>query len=164
MLRPFNLISAFCLLALAIITGSPRADVAAKEFRPFRGQGEAVWDNIFNGLFAPPANFSGEIQVNHMGRTAQRGTLFLDPPNPNTGIAPGRGSVTFTAANGDSISFDYEGELNSLTGEGKGTFTITSGTGRFTNATGGGTFRALIDLTRSVSQPMSVRLDGRISY
>jgi hypothetical protein len=160
MIRRVNLlISAICLVGFVFIAGAP-----AKEFRPFRGQGEAVWDNIFNGLFAPPANFSGEIQVTHMGRTAQRGTLFLSPPNPNTGIAPGRGSVTFTAANGDSISFNFQGKLNSLTGEGKGTFTITGGTGRFADAAGNGTFRALIDLTRSVNQPMSVKLDGRISF
>jgi hypothetical protein len=36
--------------------------------------------------------------------------------------------------------------LNAATGEGTGTFTFTGGTGRFADATGGGTFDALIDL------------------
>ena len=64
----------------------------------------------------------------------------------------------------DSVSFDYEGLLNAVTGEGSGTFTFTGGTGRFAGATGGGTFDALIDLSFATEQPMTVTLDGTISY
>jgi hypothetical protein len=41
---------------------------------------------------------------------------------------------------------------------------FTSGTGRFADVSGQGTFDALIDLSFSSGQPMTVALDGRISY
>jgi hypothetical protein len=131
--------------------------------RPFHGRVTAVWDNIFDGLLAPPATFAGGGPVTHMGDTTQTGTLFLGPPDESL-VYPGYGSVTIVAANGDKVTFDYEGYLNALTGEGIGTFTITGGTGRFAGATGGGTFDALIDLSFATGQPMSVVLDGEISY
>ena len=54
--------------------------------------------------------------------------------------------------------------LDALTGEGTGTFTFTTGTGRFADVSGQGTFDALIDLSFPTAQPMTVTLDGRISY
>ena len=155
---------ALCLAALALTS-----DMAAKNSRPFKGQGEAVWDNVFKALpppfpsSQPPATFNGTIQVTHMGRSTQQGTLFLDPPTA-PGIFPGRGSVTFTAANGDTLTFDFLGELNANTGEGEGRFTVTGGTGRFDKATGAGTFSALIGLLLPANQPMAVELNGRITY
>ena len=147
-------------LGLAIVTGiSP---VRAGNPRPFHGNVTATWDNIFNGLFAPPANFTGGGPVTHMGNTKQTGTLVLEAPVA-PGIFPGFGSVTITAANGDQVTFDYEGFLDALTGEGTGTFTFTGGTGRFAGATGQGTFDALIDLSLPANQPMAVTLNGQIS-
>jgi len=153
------------LLALALVACSLAQQVSAKEpkFQPFKSRVEAVWDNIFNGLFAPPANFVGISQTTHMGRTAQQGTLVLGPPVA-PGIFPGEGSVTLTAANGDKLSFDYVGLLNAATGEGAGTFVFTGGTGRFANAKGDGTFYALINTSLPANQPMVVTLDGRINY
>jgi len=146
---------------LAIITAACPA--TAGKARPFKGHVTAVWDNVFAGLFAPPANFLGGGPVTHMGNTFQTGTLFLLPPDENF-VAPGFGSVTIIAANGDQLSFDYEGELHALTGEGIGTFTFAGGTGRFANVSGGGTFYALIDTSLPDNQPMTVELDGAISY
>ena len=80
------------------------------------------------------------------------------------GEVSGHGSVTITAANGDTLSFDYVGLLFADTGEGVGTFTFTGGTGRFAHASGSGTFDALIDLSLPDHQPMTVVLDGRISF
>jgi hypothetical protein len=77
---------------------------------------------------------------------------------------PGFGSVTIVAANGDSVSFDYVGVLDALTGEGTGSFTFTTGTGRFADVSGQGTFDALIDLSFPTGQPMTVTLEGNISY
>jgi hypothetical protein len=134
-----------------------------KKARPFHAEATATWDNVFNGLFAPPANFEGSGTATHLGDITQSGTLFLAPPDANF-VFPGYGSVTFVAANGDSVSFDYEGFLNAVTGEGTGTFTFTGGTGRFAGATGSGTFDALIDLSFATEQPMTVTLDGSISY
>jgi hypothetical protein len=84
--------------------------------------------------------------------------------DPDTLTAPGIGIVTMTAANGDQLSFDYEGTLFAATGESIGTYTFTGGTGRFADATGGGAFYALIDLTAPQNQTMSVILDGEIDY
>jgi len=151
------------LLAVCLTVFTLPGVVAAKNSRPFKAQGQAVWDNVFKGLFNPPANFTGTIEATHLGRSTQQGTLFLGPPNANH-IAPGQGAVMFTAANGDTLTFDYEGQLNAGTGEGSGRFTITGGTGRFAGATGGGTFQALIDVSRTTNQPMVVALDGRITY
>jgi hypothetical protein len=98
-----------------------------------------------------------------MGNTKQRGTLTLEAPiAPN--LYPGFGSVTITAANGDQLSFDYVGILNAGTGQGTGIFAFTGGTGRFARATGGGFFDASIDLSFATEQPMTVVLDGVISF
>jgi hypothetical protein len=150
-------------LAFILVLAGTRSSADENQSLPFHGKVAATWDNIFNGLFAPPANFGGGGPVTHMGNTTQFGTLFLGPPNANL-MAPGYGSVTIVAANGDSVSFDYEGLLNAATGEGTGTFTFTGGTGRFANVTGQGTFDALIDLSLPSDQPMKVTLDGTISY
>jgi hypothetical protein len=158
MRRPASLFS-LCLLLVLGADVSP----AAAESLPFHGNVSATWDNIFDGLFAPPANFEGGGPVTHMGNTTQTGTLYLEAPNSD-GLFPGYGSVTITAANGDQLTFDYEGLLNPLTGEGYGTFTFTGGTGRFAGATGGGTFDASIDVSLPDDQPMTVVLDGTINF
>ena len=154
------LLATLAISSLAPIDASP---AAAEGPRPFHGDVVATWDNIFNGLFAPPATFTGTSLVTHMGRTAQQGTLVLGTPDENF-VAPGSGFVTMTAANGDELTFYYEGLLYAQTGEGIGTFTFTSGTGRFASATGGGTFYALIDTSLPENQPMTVVLDGQIDF
>ena len=131
--------------------------------RPFKGSVSATWDNIFLGLVAPPATFLGGGPTTHMGKTIQTGNLFLEAPI-GPGVFPGYGTVTITAANGDSVTFDYVGILNALTGEGTGTFLFTGGTGRFANVTGSGTFYALIDTSLPDNQPMTVELDGTIDF
>jgi hypothetical protein len=148
-------------LAIASFTAAP---AAAKGALPFKGNLTATWDNVFFGLIAPPAHFAGEGNVTHMGKVAQAGTLTLQPVQIAPGVFPGSGTVTFTAANGDKVTFDYVGKLNSVTGEGIGTFTFTSGTGRFRGVSGGGNFYALIDVSLPGGQPMTVVLDGKIDY
>jgi hypothetical protein len=154
---------ASCLSILLFAFAAATSPASAGDSLSFRGRVTATWDNIFNGLFAPPANFTGGGPVTHMGNTKQHGTLILGAPVA-PGIFPGYGSVTITAANGDSLSFDYIGFLNAGTGEGTGMFTFTGGTGRLANATGDGIFDALIDLAAGAPQPMTVVLDGQISY
>jgi len=149
-------------LCLLVVFGAAAPPAVAEE-RPFAGRVAATWDNIFDGLFAPPATFAGGGPVTHMGLTQQQGTLVLEAPIAD-GVFPGYGSVTITAANGDQLTFDYVGLLFAATGEGVGTFTFTGGTGRFANATGGGTFDALIDLSLPADQPMTVVLSGKIDF
>jgi hypothetical protein len=152
---------ALCLVLPASMPAPAHAD--EDEAVPFHGKVSATWDNIFLALVDPPATFTGGGPVTHMGKTKQNGTLTLGLPNAE-GLFPGYGSVTITAANGDQLTFDYTGFLNAETGEGTGTFTFTGGTGRFADATGGGTFDAFIDLSLPTDQPMTVTLDGKISY
>ena len=160
--QPSTIRRAVYLGALLFLFAATVSPASAGKPLPFRGRVTATWDNVFNGLFAPPANFTGFGPVTHLGNTKQKGTLTLRP-SP-TGIFPGFGSVTITAANGDLLSFDYVGSLNAGTGKGTGTFTFTGGTGRFRGATGGGTFVALIDVTVPAGQSMTVVLDGKIKY
>lgn len=159
MQRPCNLFS----LCLLLVLGGGASSATAAE-RPFHGSVDATWDNVFDGFTPDGATFEGGGPVTHMGKTTQTGILFLSPVPNADGLYPGFGSVTITAANGDKLTFDYEGLLNPLTGEGTGTFTFTGGTGRFAHATGGGTFDALIDLSLPEDQPMTVVLDGKINY
>jgi len=150
-------------LAFGLVIGAASPLALAAGSRPFKGRVAATWDNIFNGLSPTGATFQGGGPVTHMGNTTQKGTLFLQPT-----IAPlvfrGSGTVTITAANGDDLILKYEGLLFAATGEGRGTFTLSGGTGRFANATGQGTFSALIDTSLPVNQPMTVELNGRITY
>jgi hypothetical protein len=159
MLRRLSLVGLCLVLALAVASPARAGDP-----RPFHGRCIATWDNIL-GAFTPiGANFVGSGPVTHMGYTVQQGDLFFDGPPDLTGFAHGMGSVTLTAANGDELTFDYVGVLDANTGAGDGTFTFVGGTGRFAGATGEGTFHAVIDLSYPVAQPMTVVLDGQVSY
>jgi hypothetical protein len=151
------------LIAPCLLLVFAGSQTPASAPRPFQGRVTAAWDNIFLALVAPPAHFVGGGPVTHMGMTTQAGTLVLEAPI-SLGVFPGHGSVTITAANGDTVSFDYEGLLFANTGEGVGTFTFTGGTGRFAHASGSGTFDAHIDLSLPDHQPMTVVLDGKISF
>jgi hypothetical protein len=156
-------------LLIVIIASSAQAD--AKKPRSFQSRVVATWDNVFAALPPEPfgglgkAKFVGTSQTSHMGRSTQSGTLILypDPNSPPAAPMRGDGFVTITAANGDELTFKYEGLLYA-NGEGTGTFTFTEGTGRFVGATGGGKFYAQINLAQPAPQPMTVLLDGRISY
>jgi hypothetical protein len=150
-------------LSLVILLGATASPAAAGDWRPFTGDVKATWDNIFLGLVAPPANFTGGGPVTFMGRTKQVGTLVLDQAIA-PGIYPGSGSVTITAEDGDKLTFVYGGLLDANDGVGSGTFIFTGGTGKFAHATGGGIFYADIDLSVPTNQPMTVDLDGRIKF
>jgi len=158
--------AALVVAALLLISAPSFAE--AKNLRPFKGRVVATWDNVFAALPPPAgislAKFIGTSQMTHMGNAAQSGTLTLTP-NGHPFLIPGNGSVTITAANGDTVKFDYTGILNAANGEGTGTFNITGGTGRFAGATGGGTFFAAINFSSGpVNAPMTVVLDGQIDY
>jgi hypothetical protein len=152
-------------LALSLCLGAATGVSLARggHSLPFKGNVTTTWDNIFDALYVPPANFVGGGPVTHLGNTTQTGTLTLEAPIA-PGLFPGYGSVTIVAANGDAVSFDYTGILNAGTGEGTGSFAFTSGTRRFAHVSGQGTFDAFINLSLPSDQPMTVTLDGSISY
>ena len=156
--------TALCGIAILVINTAGAHSASAQSPRPFGGRVVAQWDNVFNALPTRLgiANFAGTSQMKHMGRSAQAGNLSLGAPTEN-GL-PGRGTVTITAANGDQVTFRFEGFLNPFNGEGAGPLEITGGTGRFAGATGRGTFYAVIDLSAPANQSMTVLLDGIITY
>lgn len=158
------------LLSFVVLVAGEPLVAATGGSKPFKGHVTATWDNVFRALppelgGIPPANFTGGGPVTHMGNTTQVGTLILLLPIAEN-LFPGYGDVTITASNGDQVQFTFVGLLNAATGEGNGTFIFTGGTGRFANATGSGTFSALIDLANptGMNQAMTVELDGRIIY
>jgi hypothetical protein len=162
--------AAVLLTGLGLMAAAASAKPAKPVDLPFKGKVTAQWDNVFNALpdeesedSSNTAYFTGISQVSHMGRAIQQGSLSLDWPD-DEGIYPGAGEVTITAANGDELTFWFEGSLNAATGEGWGDFWFTGGTGRYANATGGGQFQAMIDLSQPENQSMTVILDGRIRY
>ncbi|WP_435011404.1 hypothetical protein P12x_002713 [Tundrisphaera lichenicola] len=157
-LRP----AVFALLIGFLATPSP---ALAAGPRPFHSRVVATWDNVYAAFGPSGANFIGYGQTTHLGRALQEGSLFLLGFPDANGEAPGIGSVTLTASNGDQLTFDYVGTLNAGTGVGAGTFQFTHGTGRFAGATGSGTFYAVIDLSNLAGgQAMTVVLDGTITY
>jgi hypothetical protein len=148
-----------------VLAAAAAGDLAmAQGSRPFKGNCIATWDNVFLGFTPAGATFQGVGEVAHLGRAEQSGDLYLEPLDEHL-VAPGHGTVTLTAANGDQLTFEFEGLLHGQTGEGIGTLTFTGGTGRFAHASGHGTFYALIDLSNpSGGQAMTVELDGEINY
>ncbi len=154
--------AALCGIAILVVSFAGVRTASAQTSRPFGGRVVAQWDNVNNG-FSGQANFAGTSQMKHMGRSAQSGNLILGSTLTPNGF-PGTGTVTITAADGDKVTFKYEGYLNPFTGEGAGPLEIIGGTGRFAGATGTGTFYALIDLRTPTNQNMTVLLDGVIKY
>lgn len=149
--------------ALMLSGGRVEAGRGNGKERPWKASVSATWDNVFNGLFAPPATFAGGGTSSHLGRIHQQGALILQP-TPDPDVFAGHGVVTFTAANGDELTFQYEGLLYAATGRGVGTLVFTGGTGRFADASGTGRFEARIDTSVPTNQPMTVELQGRLSY
>lgn len=152
---------ALALLAASVTGVTP---AVAGGPRPFHSRVVATWDHVQTAFTPAGASFLGYGLTTHMGRAVQEGDLFLTGFDPVTGNAPGFGSVTLTASNGDQLTFDYIGTLNAYTGIGTGIFTFTGGTGRFAGATGEGMLYAVIDVSKPANQAMTVVLDGTVTY
>ena len=162
-------------LLVSLAAGDAHAKGKAKaKARPFKLNGTGVWDDITRALPVPAgeeqpvATFAGEANATHLGKVTQFGDLVLFSNPLATGSAPGGGSVTLIAANGDEVYFDYDGVLfitGATSALGVGDLTITGGTGRFANATGQASFVAEFDLSGGFQNvPMEVSVDGSITY
>ena len=146
------------LLLLVLATTAFAAPAAAKGPVPFKGSIQSVENTVFE----PPATLhidaNGSGNATHLGRYAVTYQVEVDN---STGM--GVGSLTFVAANGDSIFADGLGQGNPSDVPGVNRiverYTITGGTGRFTGATGSFTVERLLTLESGVS---SGRFDGQI--
>ncbi|HEV8379421.1 MAG TPA: hypothetical protein VGP99_11275 [Tepidisphaeraceae bacterium] len=155
-MKCFNSASRVAFLLL-IILGLTRA-VAAGEQVPFRGSLEGIVTAIPH-----PPTLSVDIQAT--GTASQLGQFTVEIPHVVTlATRTAVGSYEFTAANGDTLTADFEG-ASSLT-ETPGVLaivevaTITGGTGRFAGATGSFTVNRLYD---SVAGTTTGSFTGSIS-
>lgn len=75
----------------------------------------------------------------------------------------GAGTMTFMAANGDTLLMEHSGtfQMVDLGADVEGTWTVDHGTGRFDGATGDGTFTAFSDF---VAGTTSAEYHGMIHY
>jgi hypothetical protein len=146
-----NLASLVAVALLGTITPAPA------EERPFRlrGAGEVLLDETLAGPFTA----SG--QATHLGRWTNQGTIQFTPI-PGTPLLTATGEVTFTAANGDTLTADIEGilDVSAVPFVGNATFYWTGGTGRFENASGRADFVALNDPDGS----FTFTCEGSIDY
>lgn len=108
------------------------------------------------------ASFAGVGQMSHLGRTTYQGELdILIGPQTATG------TITFTAANGDTLTATISGIAPAPDPQGMGesdlTDTITGGTGRFAGATGSFLVHNISQLTGPNSTFELSSLTGTIS-
>jgi acyl-coenzyme A thioesterase PaaI-like protein len=149
------------LLLLVLASTAFAAPAGASVPLPFKGTIESV-EHI---EFVPPVTLlidaTGSGNATHLGRYTVTYHIEVDNSDPNVGVSVG--SLTFVAANGDSISADGTGEgkptvipgVNRIVEE----YTITGGTGRFAGATGNFTMERLVTLGSGYS---SGDFDGQI--
>jgi hypothetical protein len=136
------------LLALGLLPHL-RADEGGSN-RPFKGVAEGVVTGI-----APSGAIVVESTGNatHLGDFTRTEYVFF---GAGGAIA---GTVVFTAANGDQLWADFEGDFISPT-TAEGTYTFTGGTGRFSDAAGTASFEA----TTADGIHLDVSFVGSISY
>lgn len=103
--------------------------------RPFKGYANAVITSPPTSPTLITASATGE--ATHLGAFTRTETLVL---NPATGAF--RGTLVFTADNGDRLCASFMGNFTPL-GTAVGRYAFTGGSGRFRNATGGADFTAV---------------------
>ncbi len=123
---------------------------------PFRGRADLV---LTGAEDLPPASrrltAAATGQATHLGRFTRTETLFVNLSNGSF-----IGTLVFTAANGDRLNADVEGQFTSPTGDSAlGTYVFTSGTGRFQNASGRAAFEVKPD-----EVGFDVTFKGKIQY
>lgn len=146
------------MLMLVLATAAFAAPASAMGPLPFKGSIQSI-ENI---VFEPPATLHidaiGLGNATHLGLYAVSYHVEVDN---STGV--GIESLSFVAANGDSISADGLGQGNPSEIPGVNRivekYTITGGTGRFAGVTGSFTVVRLVALATGVS---SGSFDGEI--
>jgi hypothetical protein len=84
-------------------------------------------------------DFTASGKASQLGPWTNAGNVQFAEPDAD-GNSQVTGTVTFTAANGDTLTATITGTFNVITQEGVGRFDWTGGTGRFAQACGSLTF------------------------
>lgn len=160
------------LLALGVasllLIGLSAAPVSARSDLPFKAQADVVSlsEPMPIEVCGDPAEgFLGQEFVmagtaTHLGRFDQFEVICLDMRTPP--LVPFVVHGTFTAANGDELTYLVEGLANLATGEGTdGGTNFTGGTGRFAHASG---TAAAVFLRDAQGTAYAETLSGWISY
>jgi acyl-coenzyme A thioesterase PaaI-like protein len=80
-------------------------------------------------------DFTASGKASHLGQWTNAGNVQFAEPDAD-GNSQVTGTVTFTAANGDTLTATITGTFNVLTEQGAARFDWTGGTGRFAHACG----------------------------
>ncbi|WP_152052476.1 hypothetical protein [Tautonia marina] len=153
------------LAGLLVVLGFG-AEPASAQVVPFRVTGAGVAD--FIPLVPGQASPHDAIgTATHLGRYEAEGLVRLDGfTGPTTGTFSSAEPVAFTAANGDVLRFDYQGNVN-LFGAGDGLF-ITVWIAEFTPASGStGRFERVVDgsfIMTAISAPFSLDAPFLVGY
>ena len=140
------------LVILALSVASVAAPVRAGD-RPFKGHASGTIVALPDPSTGTPGVIEYTGQATHLGRSTRTEYFFLDEAGAVFGW------MVFTAADGDQLRLDFDGQFLSPT-TAVGTYEFTGGTGRFREASGTADFKAdLGDLGH-----VEVVFDGSIRY
>jgi hypothetical protein len=146
MTRPLHLV------ALALAFTSLAAPAATAADRPFKGHASGTILAFPDPDTGTPGVVEYTGQATHLGRFTRTEYFFFD------GLGGIFGTMVFTAADGDQLFVDFDGQFTPPTAE--GTYEFKGGTGRFLNAAGTADFQAVL------GPPGHVEVDfaGSIQY
>ena len=141
------------LVVLALSVASVAAPVAGAGDRPFKGHAAGTILALPDPSTGAPGVVEYSGQATHLGRFTRTEYFFLD----ETGRV--FGWMVYTAADGDQLRLDFEGQFISPT-TAVGTYEFAGGSGRFRDATGTADFEAVLGDQGHVE----VVFDGSIRY
>jgi hypothetical protein len=154
-------------VVLLVLAALPLAGgVGTGKARPFqaRSVGYILADNTeINGTY----DFVMNGQATHLGRFELQllGILWF-PEGPEGPMNVSSGSMI--AANGDSVNIhmvDYFDHFDDSLGVvARGTYAITGGTGRFANASGTGSYIAIVDVIHFLAPITTFAFDGTVVF
>jgi outer membrane protein assembly factor BamB len=127
-----RMMTTVAILSIALFLTAQTA--SADECVPFRGAGTATFEEFISPTTAVFFGGGEATQLGHYSSTA-----LVEFEN---GVPVGA-SITFVAANSDTLEIETFGVLDPDTGEIISMYSVTGGTGRFAGATGGGLFDAV---------------------
>lgn len=141
----------FILALAALVVIGLAGQAPAEQGTPFKGKFEG--DVTVTPL--PPPKVS--VQVNAEGHATHLGLFALSIPHQvDRDKKTAHGVYTFTAANGDTLTAEFDGRSSTTPIPGvlyiEETATITGGTGRFAGATGTFTTERLYDMVDGTTE------------